>query len=67
MIDDYAAYAVQLPVGKDDPVRRIGDEIILAAESYAAADPTALSGSARNRISHLLCVVGLAGRVVTPQ
>jgi hypothetical protein len=61
MIDGNAPNTAGAWIGSDDRVGRFADEMILAAEGYANADPRTVSGSEPNRMGGLFRVVGLAG------
>jgi hypothetical protein len=60
LIHDFAPNIAGTWIGSDDPLGRYADELIGAAERYAASDPKTVSGSAQRRLSELLRVVGLA-------
>jgi serine/threonine-protein kinase HipA len=62
MIDDYAPNIANLPIATDDPVVRVVDEMVKAANRYVDADPKSIYGSAQERLRALFRVIGLAGR-----
>jgi serine/threonine-protein kinase HipA len=64
MIDDYAPNIANLPIAADDPVGRLVDEMLKAANRYIDADPRSIYGSAQERLRALFRVVGLAGRAL---
>jgi hypothetical protein len=64
MIDDYAPDIATLPIATEDPVGRLLDEMLKAANRYIDADPRSLYGSAQERLRALFRVIGLAGRAL---
>jgi hypothetical protein len=64
MIDDYAPNIANLPIATDDPVDRVVDEMLKAANRYSDADPRSIYGSAQERLRALFRVIGLAARAL---
>jgi len=62
MIDDYAPNVANLHIATDDPVARLVDEMVKAADRYVSADPRSIYGSAQERLRSLFRVLGLGGR-----
>lgn len=60
LIEDYAPNIANLPIPTDDPVGRVADELVKAADRYTRADPQSLYGTAAERLRLLYRVVGLA-------
>jgi len=61
LIEDHAPRVGEpTHIGTDDLLGRWGDEILGAAERYAAARPHTLSGSGRGRVKNLYRIVALA-------
>jgi serine/threonine-protein kinase HipA len=65
LIQDYAPNIANLPIPQDDPVARVADEIIRAANRFTNADPRSVFGSADERLRALYRVVGLAARALS--
>jgi serine/threonine-protein kinase HipA len=59
LVQDYAPNVASLPIPQDDPVARVADEIIKAANRFVDADPKSVFGSADERLRALYRVVGL--------
>lgn len=64
LIRDFAPNVANLPIAQDDPVRRVADEMIRAANRFVGADPKSLFGSAEERLRALFGVVGIAARAL---
>ncbi len=60
LIHDYAPNIANLPIPQDDPVARVANEIIRAANRYVDADPKSMFGTADERLRALYRAVGLA-------
>lgn len=60
MIQDHAPNIANLPIPQDDPVARVADEIVRAANRYVDADPKSVFGSGDERLRALYRVAGLA-------
>jgi serine/threonine-protein kinase HipA len=65
LIKDYAPNIANLPISQDDPVARVADEIMRAANRFIDADPNSVFGSADERLRALFRVVGLAARALS--
>lgn len=64
LIQDFAPSIGNLPIGQDDPVKRVTDEMLRAANRFVDADPNSVFGSADERLRALFAVVGIAGRAL---
>jgi serine/threonine-protein kinase HipA len=65
LIADFAPNIVNVPIPQDDPVARVADEIIRAANRYVHADPKSAFGTADERFRALYRIVGLAARALS--
>jgi serine/threonine-protein kinase HipA len=65
LISDYAPGIASLLLPDDDPVARVVDEIVQAADRYAGADPRSTPGAADERLRALYRAVGLAARALS--
>jgi serine/threonine-protein kinase HipA len=65
LVQDFAPNIGNLPIGQDDPVKRVSDEMLRAADRFVDADPNSLFGSADERLRALFAVVGIAARALT--
>jgi serine/threonine-protein kinase HipA len=65
LMQDYAPNIANLPIPQDDPVARVADEIVRAANRYVDADPKSVFGSADERLRALYRVAGLAARALS--
>lgn len=65
LVQEYAPNVANLPIPQDDPVARVTDEIIRAADRYTDADPKSVFGSADERLRALYRVAGLAARALS--
>jgi serine/threonine-protein kinase HipA len=65
LIRDYAPTVANLPIPQDDPVARVAEEIIRAANRFTNADPKSVFGSADERLGALYRVVALAARALS--
>ncbi len=64
LIQDFAPNVANLPVAQDDPVKRVGDEMLRAANRFVDADPSSVYGSAEERLRALFAVAGIAARAL---
>jgi serine/threonine-protein kinase HipA len=64
LIQDFAPNIANLPVAQDDPVKRVGDEMLRAANRFVDADPSSVYGSAEERLRTLFAVAGIAARAL---
>lgn len=64
LIQDFAPNIANLPIAQDDPVGRVADEMLRAANRFVDADPKSLFGSAEERLRALFGVVGIAARAL---
>jgi serine/threonine-protein kinase HipA len=65
LIQDFAPNVGNLPIAQDDPVKRVSDEMLRAADRFVDADPKSVFGSADERLRALFAVVGIAARALT--
>ncbi len=65
LVQDYAPNVANLPIAQDDPVARVVDEIVKAANRFTDADTKSVFGSANERLRALYRVVGLAARALS--
>jgi serine/threonine-protein kinase HipA len=65
LVQDFAPNIGNLPIGQDDPVKRVTDEMLRAAKRFVEADPRSMFGSAEERLRALFAVVGIAARALT--
>lgn len=65
LIEDFAPNIANLPIGQDDPVKRIGDEMLHAANRVVGADPKSVFGSAEERLRALFSLVAIAARALS--
>lgn len=65
LIQDHAPNIANLPIPQDDPVARVADEIVRAANRYVDADPKSVFGSGDERLRALYRVAGLAARALS--
>ncbi len=64
LIQDFAPNIANLPIAQDDPVGRVADEMLRAANRFVDADPKSLFGSPEERLRALFGVVGIAARAL---
>jgi serine/threonine-protein kinase HipA len=64
IIQDFAPNVADLPIAQDDPVKRVGDEMLRAAKRFVDADPSSVYGSAEERLRALFAVAGIAARAL---
>jgi serine/threonine-protein kinase HipA len=64
LIQDFAPNIANLPIAQDDPVKRLGDEMLRAANRFVDADPSSVYGSAEERLRVLFAVAGIAARAL---
>ena len=65
LIHGYVPNIANLPIPQHDPVARIAEEIIRAANRYVDADPKSVFGTADERLHALYRAVGLAARALS--
>ena len=65
LIQEHAPNIANLPIPRDDPVARVADEIVRAANRYVDADPKSVFGSGDERLRALYRVAGLAARALS--
>ncbi len=64
LIQDFAPNIANLPIAQDDPVGRVADEMLRAANRFVDADPSSVYGSAEERLRALFAVAGIAARAL---
>jgi HipA-like C-terminal domain len=64
LIKDFAPNIANLPIPQDNPVKRVADEMLRAANRFVDADPKSVFGSADERLRALYAVVGIAARAL---
>lgn len=64
LIQDFAPKIANLPTPQHDPVKRVADEMIRAANRFVGADPKSVFGSAEEQLRALFSVVGVAARAL---